>query len=689
MSQAIKVQQALHGYADGHQLLATSLKLNRDQHWQMLVMSDLSGPSFREGFESYITGYPILGGGYYCLARTWFAPELPRPGCVWTHTLLISDTDVARIGDFRALAAHWLRPTNDFERYNSELFVEPSTFGPFEIATPMAQAVLQELYSDAPRMVVVSTEASTPYEALVLAVLNQQWPRLRRSFRFSTGILSPTATDFDLIVTPPNAVRKGFGNQTDAALVSDSLASPATEWLQFTTMDLIAGDSQSELRQFLSRYGPDYPDGRANFRPLCEIGLVFLRMRMQPEHVLSVVAHYYPEADTSERLKSELFSQDSKFWTSADQRRSLLHTLVAHPAASCVPESVSALHDRAYSVTQSNTELAIEVASAALDVGGPRADRYISGFTAAASDRPGLLLNLPLLLALTVLRAYPRIVGTPELWKRQADEQLEIAVQFASGEHPLELKQMAVRAALGAQAWMSLAVLLPRFGADAVRVTLEWLDDTIPAGAIDLPDALRRALSEQREGLLTALSRSAFGACGTRIASILLDARATDVRRLGAKPWLPVAYTNARFRRPEDQVRSDAFIFAAGLSANDEDGARLVSASFSSVYEVARSASLDDQIWASVEAFLPWYSVSWDRCARLIKGVVAFFVSDQKPAEIFVSTFNSPEQFSRAINEAARNGKGRRYLRAVCSTLGEHQMIVEDYKSEMLSKYFD
>src|SRR5579872_1415199 len=85
----IYAHQTLHGYGDGHQLLASSIDLPTAQSSALLVMSDLSGPGFRRGYESYLTGYPLGGAGVYCIARTWFAPELSRPGCVWTHSILL------------------------------------------------------------------------------------------------------------------------------------------------------------------------------------------------------------------------------------------------------------------------------------------------------------------------------------------------------------------------------------------------------------------------------------------------------------------------------------------------------------------------------------------------------------------------------------------------------------------------
>src|SRR5262249_10651964 len=91
--ECVRVDQALHGYEDGHRLLAGSRPLPRDAERTMLVLSDLSGSGSIDGFESYLTGYALPSAGAYALARTWVALEMPRPGCVWTHTLLL-DLDV-------------------------------------------------------------------------------------------------------------------------------------------------------------------------------------------------------------------------------------------------------------------------------------------------------------------------------------------------------------------------------------------------------------------------------------------------------------------------------------------------------------------------------------------------------------------------------------------------------------------
>ena len=47
MNSVIKVNQALHGYANGHQLIASSVDLSADDKRLMDELSDLCGESFR------------------------------------------------------------------------------------------------------------------------------------------------------------------------------------------------------------------------------------------------------------------------------------------------------------------------------------------------------------------------------------------------------------------------------------------------------------------------------------------------------------------------------------------------------------------------------------------------------------------------------------------------------------------
>src|SRR5687767_10664854 len=95
----IAINQTLHGYNNGHTLIASSTDINSEVKRIMLPISDMSGNSMQNGFEEYLTGYPLREINMYALAKTWYAPEMTRPGCVWTHTLLIDFADLSIIND--------------------------------------------------------------------------------------------------------------------------------------------------------------------------------------------------------------------------------------------------------------------------------------------------------------------------------------------------------------------------------------------------------------------------------------------------------------------------------------------------------------------------------------------------------------------------------------------------------------
>src|SRR5579863_4288969 len=120
------LHQLLHGYAEGHRLLEGSFPLQDDLTRLMLRMSDLSGHSMVSGFEDYITGYPLSSINAYALAKTWYAPEMPRPGCVWTHTLVIPAQIMAKILSLHTLVTLFKRPVQDsyHGQYSNQLVLK-------------------------------------------------------------------------------------------------------------------------------------------------------------------------------------------------------------------------------------------------------------------------------------------------------------------------------------------------------------------------------------------------------------------------------------------------------------------------------------------------------------------------------------------------------------------------------------
>ena len=117
---SVRIDQMLYGYRKGHTLLASSLKNRLKNQGLIDVLSDASGGG---EFFSYVAGYPILEDGYYVLSKTWYADEMPRPGCVWTHILLIPIDCLGIIHNGRDILELFRRPTDsdDYSSYDVKI----------------------------------------------------------------------------------------------------------------------------------------------------------------------------------------------------------------------------------------------------------------------------------------------------------------------------------------------------------------------------------------------------------------------------------------------------------------------------------------------------------------------------------------------------------------------------------------
>ncbi len=687
---AIELHQTLHGYGDGHQLLSSSLQLTREQQWQLLVMSDLSGPSFRGGFDSYLTGYPLEAGRFYCLARTWFAPELSRPGCVWTHTILVSDTDVARIQDFRSILSYFRRPISkdDVESYAEPILNILNVGQPYHLDQNVGNTLLSFLYGSPSSRIVLKSESSRTYEELVLGVLSQQWPRLRRSFRFCTGALAIRDVNFDLAVVPKD-VRTVDTNDKEAITIGPNDVTLMTEgsedWVRIALDDLLKADLQTGLRRFLWKFGPDYNEGRSAFRPLCEIHLASTRSSENTETILSATSHFFPQADSSKRLKAEFFGIKGSLASSVGEAR-VVRALVTHPAAASIPADVAAIEQRARTLVDSDDETAIQIAITATSLGGARAQQFLDGFAAGVISKPEIFHTLSSPLTFELLKMHPELLTSAGLWKVPASQQLVIAAYVPSLPRAAEYGKKITEAVIAANAWPAMPSLLAQFGYEAVGVILNWIDVSAPL-PLSVPETLLSSLAEQRKFLIEIVRQNTLGVGALRVASTLLDPRAENVRGLGTKPWVRMLERNVHFASFKSELRSKAFALSLGLFLGDEAAVQLVREGFSAVYEAARNSHIDDETWAFVEPYLPWYIVTWDRCARLIRGVVHLFLHRKWPASEFASTFITAEQFQRALDEAGGTRRGSRYVKGICEQARTGSLTMDKIHAEVLARH--
>jgi hypothetical protein len=309
----ITINQALHGYQNGHQLLAASINLSLTAKRTLLFQSDLTG-SIEPGFESYITGYPIKGSNHYVFARTWYAPEMERPGCVWTHSLLLDLADIGKLPDLSILNTLFKRPkANNFTSYESVLIFDAlniafaSKKNKSEINDYMG-AIMEALYQSPNKTCLIPQNSSQNLENEILNIWSEQWPRLRRNFTFCTGSLNLKvleSEEYDLQVIPEKLITN-INRQSKNGNIINFEKPHFDEWL-----NIFKKYDQKDIHKFLWTFGADVEGKRSNYIPLLKLFQSLHSPEFNLSEINNYISKYFPESDNGKFLKKNFYGANS------------------------------------------------------------------------------------------------------------------------------------------------------------------------------------------------------------------------------------------------------------------------------------------------------------------------------------------------------------------------------------------
>lgn len=207
----ITVEIQIHGYRKGHQLIASSTALSKEDQAVVDRLSDVAGPLRpKEQFTPYLSTYPLPSGSYYVIARTWQDHSVARAGCVRTMSVLID----AQVWASKAPLIPLLNLLQLSELPNEQHAVQTQLNDCTEAKFPptpsfSASELLEALFLEGAKPV-VAFDAPDP-ELIALRLLTALWPDIRRHFSISTFALSPRkigGRDFDLVFAPVSAKAK-------------------------------------------------------------------------------------------------------------------------------------------------------------------------------------------------------------------------------------------------------------------------------------------------------------------------------------------------------------------------------------------------------------------------------------------------------------------------------------------------
>ena len=258
------IEQAIFGYDDGHRLLQTSLRLSSEEKERLLLLSDLAPGISHLRADGYWTGAPLRGSSRYALIRTWPAPEMSRPGCVWSHVLFVPfeflEIEMKPFG----LLQLFRRPggEHDYSAYSesvsiSKLAGSDNFLAPrlqFQEARRLAECLY---FLKCPQRGTIGQDELGLY---AIAVWSQQWSALRKVFSFRT--VERTNSRRSPLVSFDMMLHEGVLRlQTDnpAAMVHRDRLQDNEKVLHSLAVDLTQYEAMSSFRSFLTSFAVDFP----------------------------------------------------------------------------------------------------------------------------------------------------------------------------------------------------------------------------------------------------------------------------------------------------------------------------------------------------------------------------------------------------------------------------------------------
>lgn len=603
MFEAEPLDQALFGYSDGHRQLAASVRLSSRDQYQLAAATDLAAGSHLGPTDSYLTGLPLLESRRFALIRTWLAPEMPRPGCVWSHVILIGFRLLSSHGNLSDFLGLFRRPTDLGQRGSYE---DQITLGPIDYVerSPDFDTVTQLIrtyYSNEPVFLRPNVRPDQ-LEASVMAVWSQQWPRLRASFSFRTALGSERR----------NRETIGYDIQIASSSHRDAqrlyIAKEYSDrWVVAAAADAVASEV-SPLRRFLWRYGRDLHTPKDQFRLLVDAQLFAEDGHQLPLATAIRVFKAMPDASDGETLKRDILGIGS------------ISRQLCPPLALIDLFELLAIHDPRPQPTEAEMRKRVEMISA--EMLGPVAtaferhrshlskweDVIVSGIVASTTNKT-LLDNLPERLRALALLAHPSFVDQYNVDVLSKDQLLTLAAANHSEETTQALAYALVRRDLGL------------LSSDLFR----GMPSAIFAAAIEATQVgqIHMTWEQVIASNWTTILETAWPV-GTRNTTSL--AKGLSLLRFPvADKWVPEIWVDTLNLANddvvgEDRVRLQAYLLRVALRNTTAASWRLLSYVLPELRVVILSGSLPSDVYQTLSRELPnFYSASsWDINKRVL-----------------------------------------------------------------------
>ncbi len=681
------VQQCLHGYKDGHRLIATSANVSKESEKELAILSDLSGNAGGQEFPPYLTGYPLQADNLYAFARTWPATEMRRPGCVWTHTLLIGLNDLPIGQTLSKLMSYFRRPfgPNGPKDYSEQIEIRSSTsdaaFCPGnELELELGpvgswlHSAIQAFYAESKPIMLLGDMSLI--EPTLLSLWTQGWSTLQYNLSFCTLAISPRSAkrrSFELQASTHQMLRKSSWSNAKTILIDTVRPRDASPAGYQTWSMLVANDvchpNAGGYRDFLRTFGEEFVDERNAVPRLSRVfEILALEDASSQSSIVDRVREEFPLSSDAVKLKRWLFgfraeptafrSPSASYFSLLKQLLSSEHINAFDQAAVTVREGLTANWQRL-----SGAQRAQLLAEVTLANVSPVVDAILEGVAAAISERELAWLpsGAPQVLArLVSLR--PELMASAQIWQHPlfVTEWLESNAETMRALDK-ETARRIVHASLTADAGYAAPIFGSLWGPPVAVSCLRFVDAESCRESREPAREWKAVVGKYATEVIDEIS--AWPEVSSAAVALVACAIGASGKQIAARTWTSIL---DRLRADDNELTPavKSALLEVALQDSGEAASRLLEYGFEDVHTSLVRSELSLDAWNRLRKYLPPLTIwdSWDTAERLRRGVSAWYVRNQRPLEEVFALTDDEVCMRRLLRAIRLQLEGRHYL---------------------------
>lgn len=616
----IKLHQMLHGYKLGHNYIQGSIVLSSSHDMDKIAtLSDWSEYVGIDNKRDYITAYMLDESPYYVVAKTWYAENMKRPGCVWTHSLLIPKDDLSGIKDFRGLLYYFALPeSEDFDSYSTQLdYIEGLNgieFDLSEIGEKNVGSLYEYLLAQNPSFVLTEF-SSIQSQELLLSLFNFLPAKILKDISVCSGTSSPRSYEgkylsLQLVSHDGNSVK----------YLSDLPNSP---WSQLVGLSVVS--SRSQVSNLIKHYQDDI--GYSKDKLIGFLSVIVLINRVCNDdnerqqvliEIINTLSKTFPD-----RIEGNVFKRDalqSSLARDLGGELNFLYTFSTVDITSFCKEQIE-YDRRVHELTTTNFLVLLKrlYTAETLNEWGNEVVNEVARYVSYPEIAE--LRYTDRIFFQTIICSSPDLLNQID-WSDFSKEDMQLILPIFSDKdivntfrHWRELFRIMLEQRLPIATELARMAFKQDIG--CVDEYMTYLNRNNHQHQL----TISRELENYPNELLSWMSN--VSDINFDVAYILvnsIDEVSPLVRDRGSKIWIPFFNTVNN----SSPVQFNIFLYRLSFNWQNDDALSFMKKSFSPIHELLKQDKLEYNLWYRIEPYTErlFLLQNWDKCKKLRKMVI-------------------------------------------------------------------